>query len=144
MSAESTEPEPTDTPAPDEAQRPAGERETGNAEAARYRRQLREAEATRDTLAGRVEAMQRAEVERLAADRLAVPGDLWRFGVDLSALLTDDGDLDAAAVDAAVDALAADRPHLAPRRPFAPDSFGQGRRGTAQPDRGWAELLRGQ
>ncbi len=80
-----------------------------NQEAAKWRRQLRETEAERDTLRSRVEAMQRSEVERLAAGRLAKPASLWAAGAQLADLLTEDGDVDpekvAAALDSAVDSL---------------------------------------
>ncbi|QRE80391.1 hypothetical protein F1734_09115 [Rhodococcus ruber] len=53
----------------------APEDTSGNAEAAKYRRRLRETEAERDALTSRLEAMQYAEALRLAAD-LAEPGGL--------------------------------------------------------------------
>ncbi|WGJ84238.1 hypothetical protein [Gordonia sp. SMJS1] len=76
---------------------------------ARYRVQLRETEAERDTLAGRVETMQRAEVERLAADVIGKPAALWATDTTLADLLDDDGLVDpdkvAAAAHAAKDTL---------------------------------------
>lgn len=68
---------------------------------ARYRTQLRETEAQRDQLAARIEAMQRAEAERLAADVIAQPNALWVSGTTLPDLLDDDGQLDPAKVDTA-------------------------------------------
>lgn len=72
------------------------EPETGNREAAKWRRQLRDTEAERDALAQRVEAMQRAEVERLAGTthRIAEPAALWASGVTLPDLLGEDGHVD--------------------------------------------------
>ena len=65
-------------------------------ENANRRGALREVEAERDALRDQVAALQRAEVERLAAERLADPSDLWRHdGVELDALLGEDGGLDA-------------------------------------------------
>lgn len=85
------------------------------AEAAKYRRRLREAEAERDTLAARVEALQRAEVERAAADALARPEALWAAGTELGDLLTEDGTVDPQRVAQAA-AEARDRLGLAPAR----------------------------
>lgn len=73
-----------------------------NAEAARYRSRLRETETERDTLQARLETMQRAEVERLAA-RLVEPSAIWAGGVTLADLLDDDGNLDPAKATAAID-----------------------------------------
>jgi hypothetical protein len=71
-------------------------------EAAKYRRRLREAEAERDQLAERVEAMQRAEVERLVTADSLRPAALWASGVELADLVADDGIVDAAKVAAAI------------------------------------------
>ncbi len=92
---------------------------TPNAEAARYRRRLREVEAERDALADKVESLQRAQALAQAAGVLSQPADLFEVGrVDLAALLNADGDLDAGAVAAALDALIEARPGLAiPREP---------------------------
>lgn len=60
----------------------------------RYREQLRAAEAERDTLRQTVETMQRAEVERLAADHLTKPAALWTVGVELASLVSEDGTVD--------------------------------------------------
>lgn len=72
-----------------------------NREAAKYRTRLREAEAERDTLREAVTALQRAEVERIAADRLSNPAGLWAAGVDMATLLTDQGTIDPAKVQQA-------------------------------------------
>lgn len=74
-------PEPVENPAAAEAAR----------QAKKYRQQLRATEAERDQLRAQVESFQRAEVERLAADRMADPADLWRAGINLGDLLTEDG-----------------------------------------------------
>lgn len=68
----------------------------------RYREQLRTAEAERDTLQQRVEAMQRSEVERLAAEHLTKPAALWTAGVELASLVGEDGTVDADLVLTAV------------------------------------------
>lgn len=86
----------------------------------RYREQLRAAEAERDTLRGTVEAMQRREVERLAADHLTKPAALWTAGVELSSLLGEDGtvdpDLVLAAAQDARQQLGLEDPQAKPRR----------------------------
>lgn len=74
----------------------------GNKEAARYRRRLRAAEAERDQLAERVTALQRAEVDRLAAGADLRPAALWASGAELADLLTADGTVSAARVSAAI------------------------------------------
>ena len=71
---------------------------------ARYRAQLRETEAQRDQLAGTVEAMQRAEIERLAAGIIAKPEALWASGTAVADLLGDDGLVDPSKVNAAAHA----------------------------------------
>lgn len=73
----------------------------GGREAAKYRRRLRETETERDTLAAQVAAMQRAEVERVAAEHLKIPAGLWASGADLPELLADDGTVDPAKVASA-------------------------------------------
>jgi hypothetical protein len=99
-------------------------------EVARLRREnanrrgaLREVEAERDRLREQVAAFQRAEVERMAADVLADGSDLWRHdGIELAALLGDDGAPDAERVAKAVAAVG--EAHPAWRR-ASPD-FGAG------------------
>jgi len=109
-------------------------------EASRYRRQLREAEGERDGLRGRVEAMQRAEVERLVADQIAVPADVWLAGALLPDLLDDDGNVDPAKVTDAVKAVLTDRPGL---RRLNHVAFDGGVR-TAAPNTGptWHDAIR--
>ncbi len=80
-------------PAPEGTESADGAQESGAAarEAAKYRRQLRETQTSLDAATARVEAMQRAEVERIAGADLATPGDLWLTGPDLADLLDDVG-----------------------------------------------------
>ena len=93
-------------------------------EAAKYRRRLRDTEAQlnqvrdeltaeRDTLAARLDRFQRGEVERLAADKLADPADVWRDGAELSGLLDGDGNIDPAAVGGLLDGLIETHSHWA-------------------------------
>lgn len=114
------------------------------AEAARYRTQLRAAEAQRDALAARVDALHRASVERLAGEHLAVAGDVWSVGgAELADLLDDGGDVDPTRVAALVTDLVAARPGLGrdagPRRL----DLGQGRREAAAGGASWQGLLQG-
>jgi hypothetical protein len=71
-------------------------------EAAKYRRQLREAEAQRDTNAARVESLQRAAIDRIATDERIKPAAMWAAGATLADLLDDDGMPDVSKVRAAV------------------------------------------
>lgn len=83
---------------------------------ARYRVQLREAEADRDRLRGLVESMQRAEIERLASPRLADPRDLWYRSMSVADMLDGDGRVDPAKVDGAVSGLLEQHAHWASPR----------------------------
>lgn len=118
--------------------------EGGNAEAARYRTRLRATEGERDTLAQQVERMQRAEAERLAGERLAQPSDLFDVGgTALADLLTDDGDVDADRVTAAVQALLDARPGLHRDAKVTWPDMGAGQRETSAPTKTWGAVLRG-
>jgi hypothetical protein len=103
-----------------------GDDRGGNREAAKYRRQLRDAEAARDALSERLSTMQRREAERLAADHLADGADMWRDGLDLAALLDDDGNLDPAKVADAAQAARKAHPHWAAQRPHKRNPAGSG------------------
>lgn len=80
--ATEVQPEPDSQP---EGTEPQSKRE------ARYRVQLRETEAERDTLAGLLETLQRTEAERLAADVIHKPDALWAADINLTDLLDDTG-----------------------------------------------------
>lgn len=102
-------------------------------EAAAYRVKLREAEAERDALAERLQRMQRAEIERLAADGLSHPADLFSLsGNELADYLTEDGDVDAEKVAADVAAILAERPGLRKQTPGYDPSQGRGGRPPAK------------
>jgi len=111
QTGDTTEPAET-APAPDETSDPLAK---VRHEAAGYRRRLRETEQDRDRLSGTLEAMQRAEVERLAADGLRAlgdGGDLWRAGTELADVLDPDtGAVDPTRVDTARAAVIAQHPH---------------------------------
>ncbi|MCV7379959.1 hypothetical protein BST11_15365 [Mycobacterium alsense] len=98
----------------------------GNREAAKYRRQLREAEAQRDALSERLSTLQRREAERLAAEHLADGADMWRDGLDIAALLDDDGNLDPAKVADAAGAIGRAHRHWAAPRPQKRNPTGRG------------------
>lgn len=124
----------------------------GGGEAARFRRRLRETEVERDRLAGQVADLQRREVERLAADVLAVGADLLALdGATLPDLLDDDGHVVADRVTTAAAELVRSRPGLAAagyHRPFAGagmDIGGGSRLGTrSRGGDGWGSALRGE
>lgn len=142
--AEATEPAaPTDATGDKPTAAPQAEQPHGDGrEAAKYRRQLREAEAERDTLSGRVAAMQKREVERLAAADLAAPADLWLTGTALADLLDDNGDVDTAKVTDAIQRVIGERPSW--RAAPAPPSFDGGVRATAAaPGPTYQDVLRG-
>lgn len=86
-----------------------------NAEAAKYRRQLRDVEADRDQLASTVLAFQRAEAEALAGEVLVKGSDLWLIGTELTDLLSEDGRIDPAKVTAAIEGALSDRPYMSKR-----------------------------
>ena len=85
-----TEPTADDTTAGDD---------TGNREAAKWRRQLRETQGERDTLAEQVNALRRAEINRHAADVLTDHNDLWLDpAIILADMLDDTGNVDSGKV----------------------------------------------
>lgn len=91
------DPQQTGTPAPASEQSKGG-----NAEAAKYRTQLRATEAERDTLTARLETAHRTMVEGIASKSLAKPEALWASGTKLADLLDDDGNVDPEKVTAAI------------------------------------------
>lgn len=143
QTAAPTEDEPTTTDAPaDEGQDDLDGRTRAGREAARYRTALRETEQQRDTLAEQVSRMQQAQVERLAADALAMPGDLLGVGgVALADLLDEAGDVDEDRVATAVAALLDKRPGLAVAH--AVPSLDGGARETPRASASWSTVLGG-
>jgi hypothetical protein len=82
---------------------------------------LRDSEAENERLRGTIEAMQRAEVARLASasGRLADASDLFRDGAALADMCGEDGRVDPARVDSAVDGVLEQHPHWqAARLPY--------------------------
>lgn len=116
---------------------------TANAEAARYRVRAREAEAVRDALAARVQRFERAAVERVAAETLSTPGDVWLFAFTAPDTLprTEDGEVDTDAVRAAVARVTEGRPGLAIPPKRIPD-MGGGLRGDPLPSEPtWSSII---
>ena len=111
-------------------------------EAASYRRRLRETETERDGLRARVDDLQRAEVERLAAAAgLAVASDVWQFGASLDTLRAEDGSIDRETVSGLVAEIVRDRPGL--RHPHGDVGIGRGgAAGNRKPKIGLSDLLK--
>lgn len=105
MTDPTTDPQTTEPPeaVPDPDETTA---ESGNAEAAKYRRKLREAETERDTARQTVDASQRVLVEHLAGIARVRPAALWASGVTLDQLRDDTGNIDPAKVTEAAEAAA--------------------------------------
>jgi hypothetical protein len=125
----------------DQTDEGATEQGKGN-EAAKYRTRLRSTEAERDTLAARVARLQTSEVHRLAGARMADPDDLTVHGVQVVDLLDDDGEVDEAKVEAAVDDLLARKPRLAvDYEPLVDDLDGGARATVRRSSASWSGVL---
>lgn len=75
-------------------------------ESANYRTKLRDAEATIEEAAAQLGAMRSVEIERLAAEHLKDPSDVWRAHADPAAFLDDEfGTVDPAKVAEAAQSL---------------------------------------
>jgi len=136
----STENTPENTTEPGTGSEETGK--TGNAEAAKYRTRLREVETERDTVSERLTGYQRREAERLAADKLSRPGDLWLDGAEVGGLLDDEGRLDEEKVAAAVAGVLDGRPQLEAGRVRPRPDAAQGGSGAPQAP-GWGDVLQG-
>lgn len=98
----------------------------GNKEA-RYRVERNQAREELTTAQARIEAMNRREVERLAGEHLAMPGDLFSLsGNELADYLTEDGEVDPEKVAADVAVIVAERPGLRKPSPYSDPSQGRG------------------
>ncbi|QWS34044.1 hypothetical protein [Curtobacterium aetherium] len=88
------------SPAP--APVPANETpKSGNAEAAKYRNQLRDVTTERDALAASLTAARKTMVEGIAGKSLEKPESLWASDTKLEDLLDEDGNVDSEKVTAA-------------------------------------------
>lgn len=113
-----------------------------NSEAARYRVQLREAEAARDALADRIAGYQRRECESLVADLLDVPGDLWEIGqADVTDFYNEDGTVKEAELQSAASALVDSRTRLAKPAGDRHHNFGQYAPPPPAPPVGWGSVI---
>ena len=65
----------------------------------------------------RLERMQRREIERLAADKLSDPQDVWLAGVAVGDVCNADGDVDPELVDKTIGTLLEQHPHWAATQP---------------------------
>src|SRR5262249_10313913 len=83
------------------------------AEAKKYRLRARDAENRAATLQTRVDAHDKATVERIAGDLLEDPSDLWLAHSGLDAFRGEDGAIDSDAATAAIQELVNARPHWA-------------------------------
>lgn len=134
-----------DTTVPDTADG-ADDTGRGNPEAAKWRKQYRASEVKNTVLQARVDEMMRREVQRVAAEHLADPNDIWREPVDVDALYDDLGLIDPVKVREHVDGLIANHPHWARRRPATPSASAV--TSDASPydkatQANWSEVLRG-
>lgn len=108
-------------------------------EAAKYRTRAKDAEAALEAVSGRLTAMQRQEVQRIASNKadgftpLADGGDLWHGDTALDALLAEDGTVDAHAVQEAARKLGEDRPHYLRRASTADGGADQGMGAAPEP-----------
>lgn len=143
------QPEQGDTDQPVTEQTEAERDDKPGAEAARYRRRLRDTEADRDTiaterdtLAAAVDGYRRRDTERAAEQAGMTRGaDLWDAGGNVTDFLADDGTVDPDRVQTAVDRVLSERPHWRRR---AGGDVGQGVRGAqVETSGGWGDVLRG-
>ena len=117
---------------------------TSNAEAAKYRRRLRETEAERDSLTTALDAYRRRDVEQAAeAAGLARGGDLFDAGTQLVDLLAEDGTVDTDKVQEAAEALLVQRPHWATRPPSVDLDLGVRGAPVTRDGKSWADVLKG-
>ncbi|MGV0811747.1 hypothetical protein ABQF34_07260 [Mycolicibacterium boenickei] len=135
-----TDQTPETAPSAENAQAPnrPGARET------RYRVERNEAREALAVAEARLAALQRAEVERLAAASLSHAEDLFSLsGNDVADYLTEAGDVDPEKVAADIEVILAERPGL--QKPVPPPaavdrSQGHGAPAEAQPS--WAAVFR--
>lgn len=103
-------------------------------QAAKYRRQLRDTEAERDTLQEQVTTLRRTIAEESLRGVLAKPSALWLTGVEAADFYDDAGNLDTDALAAAAKDAAAEN-GLQPFRKFGGSVDGGARESTEAPRR---------
>ena len=136
----------TETPTPPEKHVEEPSKESANAEAAKYRTKLREAETERDSLRGTLDTYRRRDVERTAeAAGMAKGSDLFVAGAELGDLLGEDGTVDPEKVQAAAATVLAERPHwaVAPPPKPKPDETQRQNPGNQEQEASWQKVLRG-
>lgn len=111
----------------------------------KLRKRAQAAEAERDQLRARVDALTKRQVEQLVGSRLHNASDLW-IGTNVADLLDESGDVDPSKVDAAITELRAARPYLGPNAaaPASQVTFGAEKPDLegAQPP-SWQQVLQG-
>lgn len=110
---------------------------------ARYRVERNEARAALEAAQERITRMQRAAIERLAADGMSHPADLFSLsGNDVADYLTEDGEVDAEKVAADVAAVLAERPGLKRMMPGYDPSQGLGGTPKKEAVPTWGAILK--
>jgi hypothetical protein len=113
-----------------------------NAKEARYRVERNQAREALAAAEERIQRMQRADVERLAADGLSHPADLFSMsGNDLADYLTESGDVDAERVAADVAAVLVERPGLRKRAPAFDPTQGLGGNAAGKSTPTWSAMF---
>lgn len=119
-------------------------REKRKAEAS-YRTKLRDVEAERDALAGKVTGYQSAAFSKFAVGERVLPAALEDVAakVDLSTLLGEDGQLDQAKAKTALAELRTAKPHYFAPIPGASgvDFSGSSGEPPKRPEASWADVL---
>lgn len=116
-----------------------------NEEAKKYRLRLREVETERDGIASQLDSMRRQVIDRAVTDlpsSLSDPADLWRDGLDIADLLTEDGSVDLESVSTAVATVIEQHPGWSTPGPSGLP--GGGSSGSVGEDSAtWADVLAG-
>lgn len=132
---------PTETPEPTSE----GDGEGAPDSERKLRKRAQAAEAERDQLRARVDALTKRQVEQLVGSRLHNASDLW-ISTSVADLLDESGDVDPAKVEAAITELRAARPYLGPNAaaPASQVTFGAEKPDLegAQPP-SWQQVLQG-
>lgn len=136
----------SDTDQPDTTADGDAEQDSANGEAAKRRRQLREAQTELAAVRDQLATYQRRHAEQVIADVLSNPADLFDIGqADLAGFLDDNGDIRADELRAAATTLVEQRPQLGttyqPAWPAGAD-FGIGVRSQSAPaGPSWSAVL---
>lgn len=130
---------------PDSATTGTPEAENGSQKVNKEARYRTERNAAREALTAAeasIERLQRAEVERVAGEHLAMPGDLFSLtGNELADYLDEDGNVDPVRVAADVAAVLTERPGLRKNAPAFDPMQGLGGSRPKQPTPSWGALF---